>query len=72
MVDFSKHKKGAVVAVHCCDSCAGRAGAKPKAPADSGAASWLCVVCGHYGIGSQTDCEVGDWLVLRPLQPNAS
>ncbi len=26
---------------------------------------------GHHGIGSLTDCEIGDWLRLRPLQPNA-
>jgi len=70
MVDFSKHKKGDVVAVHCCDSCARAANAMPKAPADSGVASWFCEVCGHYGIGSMTDCEIGDWLRLRPLQPN--
>ena len=71
MVDFSKHQKGDVVAVHCCDSCARQTGATPKAPADSGAASWPCYVCGHYGIGSLTDCEIGDWLVLRPLRPVA-
>jgi hypothetical protein len=46
-------------------------GVKPKRPADSGKASWLCDVCGHHRIGSLTDCEIGDWLRLRPLQPNA-
>ena len=71
MVDFSKHKKCDVVAVHCCDSCARNAGVKPKVPADSGVASWLCDVCGHHGIGSLTDCKIGDWLILWPLQPNA-
>lgn len=70
MVDFSKHKHGDVVVVHCCDECARKAGVNPKRPADSGKASWLCDVCGHYGIGSLTDCEIGDWLGLRPLQPN--
>lgn len=70
MVDFYKHKHGDVVSVHCCDSCARKAGVKPKIPADSGNASWLCDVCGHRGIGSLTDCEIGDWLRLRPLQPN--
>lgn len=70
MVDFSKHKHGDVVVVHCCDECARKAGVKPKRPADSGKASWLCDVCGHHGIGSLTDCEIGDWLRLRPLQPN--
>lgn len=70
-VDFSKNKLGDVVAVHCCDSCARNAGVTPKRPADSGAASWLCDVCGHHGIGSRTDCEIGDWLRLRPLQPSA-
>ena len=72
MVDFSKHKHGDVVVVHCCDECARKAGVKPKRPADSGKASWLCDVCGHHGIGSLTDCEIGDWLRLRPLQPNAN
>ncbi len=71
MVDFSKHKHGDVVVVHCCDECARKAGVNPKRPADSGKASWLCDVCGHRGIGSLTDCEIGDWLRLRPLQPNA-
>ena len=70
MVDFSKHKRGDVVAAHCCDSCAIKTGVKPKRPADSGKASWLCDVCGHHGIGSLTDCEIGDWLRLRPLQPS--
>jgi len=71
MVYFSKHKHGDVVVAHCCDTCARKAGVKPKRPADSGKASWLCDVCGHHGIGSLTDCEIGDWLRLRPLQPNA-
>ncbi len=70
MVDFSKHKHGDVVVVHCCDECARKAGVNPKRPADSGKASWLCDVCGHHGIGSLMDCEIGDWLRLRPLQPN--
>ncbi len=70
MIDFTEHKNGDVVAVHCCDSCARKFGATPKTPADSGKSSWLCEVCGHYGIGSLTDCEIGDWLHLRPIQPN--
>jgi len=72
MVDFSKHKHGDVVVVHCCDECARNAGVNPKRPADSGKASWLCDVCGHHGIGSLTDCEIGAWLRLRPLQPNTA
>ena len=71
MVDFTKNKRGDVVAVHCCDSCARAAGLTPKTPADSGKASWFCEVCGHHGMGSLTDCEIGDWLRLRPMQPNA-
>lgn len=71
MIDFSKHKHGDVVVVHCCDECARKAGVNPRRPADSGKASWLCDVCGHHGIGSLTSCEIGDWLRLRPLQPNA-
>ena len=71
MVDFTKNKKGDVVAAHCCDSCARAAGLTPKTPAGSGKASWFCEVCGHHGMGSLTDCEIGDWLRLRPMQPNA-
>lgn len=71
MVDFTKHKKGDVVTVYCCDSCARNAGVPPKQPADSGTASWLCEVCGHHNIGSRMDCEIGNWLRLRPMQPNA-
>jgi hypothetical protein len=67
MIDLAKHAKGDVVRVHCCDSCALRSGVIPQVPADSGVESWPCEVCGHYGIGSTTDCEVGDWLRLRPL-----
>lgn len=70
MVDFTKNKKGDVVAAHCCDSCARAAGLTPKTPAGSGKASWFCEVCGHHGMGSLTDCEIGDWLRLRPMQPN--
>lgn len=65
-IDFSKHKKGDVVRVHCCDSCARAAGVQPKYPPDSGSKSWLCEVCGHYGIGSAADCTIGDWLILQP------
>lgn len=65
-VEFYKYKVGDVVRVHCCDDCAHRAGAQPKVPADSGVNSWLCDVCGHYGIGSATDCTIGRWLKLQP------
>lgn len=64
--EFHKHKKGDVVRVHCCDSCARAAGVRPKYPPDSGSKSWLCEVCQHYGIGSATDCTIGDWLTLKP------
>lgn len=70
MIDFSKHSVGDVVKAHCCDSCTRSAGLVPKAPAESGEASWLCAVCGHHNIGSTADCEIGEWLNLRPLQPN--
>jgi hypothetical protein len=66
MVDFSKHKNG-VVNIHCCDRCSRSAGWIPKVPADSGVESWFCDVCGHYGIGSLTPCEIVDGLRLRPL-----
>lgn len=65
-VDFCKHHKGDVVRVHCCDDCARRSGVQPKSPPDSGVESWLCAVCGHFGIGSATDCTIGDWLRLQP------
>ena len=65
-VDFCKHKKGDVVRVHCCDDCARGSGVQPKSPPDSGVESWLCAVCGHFGIGSATDCTIGDWLRLQP------
>lgn len=65
-VDFCKHHKGDVVRVHCCDDCARRSGVQPKSPPDSGVESWLCEVCGHFGIGSATDCTIGDWLRLQP------
>lgn len=57
-------------AVHCCDDCTRRAGLVPKYPADSGVSSWLCRVCGHYGIGSRMDCERGEWGHLRPIRPS--
>jgi len=25
-------------------------------------------MCGHYGIGSKMECEVGQWLQLKPVQ----
>jgi len=71
MVDFSKVKKGDLVDVHCCISCAVFAGVTPNVPPDSGTSSWFCDVCSHYGIGSLTRCEIGDWLRLRPLQSTA-
>lgn len=66
VVDFYKHKKGDIVRVHCCNECARAAGVQPKYPPDSGCESWLCEVCKHRGIGSVTDCVIGDWLTLRP------
>jgi hypothetical protein len=67
MVDFSKHKKGDVVRVHCCDSYTIHAGYTPKYPADSGIESWPCEVCGQYNIGSMMDCKINDWLILKPF-----
>jgi len=65
-VDFSKHTVGDVVRVHCCDNCARKHHMKPKSPADSGIESWLCEICGHFGIGSAVDCTICNWLRLRP------
>ena len=67
MVDYSKIKVGDVVNSHCCDSCIRHHGIKPKRPADSGAASWLCACCGHHGIGSSAQMIVGNWLTLTPI-----
>ena len=67
MIDFSKYKKDDTVQTHCCDDCMRRAKNKPKYPPDSGTESWLCSVCGHYGIGSTVTCKIGDWLILRPI-----
>ena len=67
MIDFSKNKCGDIVNVFCCDLCVRNANITPKCPADSGVSSQLCNVCGHYGIGSYTECEVGDWLNLHPV-----
>jgi hypothetical protein len=72
MLDFSKHKRGDVVEVHCCDRCAIQQGVRPKAPADSGVQSWLCEVCGHHGIGSRMECRIGAWLSLEVLAPDAA
>lgn len=63
-----KHKPGDVVNVFCCNSCVYKSGLAPKSPADSGTASWLCDVCGHYNIGSKHSCVVGEWLQLTPLE----
>lgn len=38
MVDFSKHKHGDVVVVHCCDECARKAGVNPKVGCGRGSA----------------------------------
>lgn len=64
-IDFSKHKKGDTINIHCCDDCVRRQGLTPKRPSDSGASSWMCGVCGHLNIGSSMDCVIGDWLSLN-------
>lgn len=65
-IDFSRTKVGDTVQAFCCDGCARNNGLTPKRPADSGVESWLCDLCGHYGIGSTLSCEVGNWLILQP------
>ncbi len=67
MIDFSKHKHGDKVKEICCDSCARQHGIVPKTKADSGNQSWYCSVCGHYGIGSLMNCQIGDWLSVIPI-----
>lgn len=69
MIDFSKHKKGSIVTVHCCDNCVRRQGVEPVRPPESGGHSLMCENCGHFGIGSTMECEIGDWLKLKILRP---
>ena len=68
MVDFSKFTVGDTVTAHVCDNCAISSGFRPKRPADSGPKSWLCAKCEHHGIGSSMKCEIGDWLILHPIE----
>ena len=68
MIALSKHKYGDTFSGHCCDACSRVAGIKPTYPPDSGSASWLCNVCGHYGIGSEAKLKICDWLVVRPIR----
>jgi hypothetical protein len=67
---FFKAQKGDIVSVHCCDSCARNAGVPPKVR--KGDESQLCEVCGHHNFGSLMDCEIDDWLRLRPLRHSAN
>lgn len=60
------------VQVHVCDSCCHAQGHRPKVPADSRGESWMCAVCGHYGIGSSYLCTKGDWDRLRIVPENAA
>lgn len=65
--NFRKLKVGEVVTAYCCDHCIGLRNMKMKSLADSGGKSWLCDLCGHYGIGSQMLCKVETWNRLIPL-----
>lgn len=67
-MDIWKHKPGDVVQAQCCDDCANRAGLSQRSRAETGVSSWLCDVCGHYGIGAQETCVVRDWLGLTPVR----
>ena len=67
MIDFYKFTTGDVVECHLCDRCARKSGLVQKDKADSSVSSWLCNVCGHYGIGSMASCLIGDWLILIPI-----
>lgn len=66
-VDFSKHTEGDIVNIYACDECVSRSGVLPKYPADSGSTSYLCEICGHYGMGSLMDCMITSWLRIKPL-----
>ena len=52
---------------HVCNECMCRCGKRPKVPAESGDKSLLCRICEHHGIGSQVECVVGDWLIVKPV-----
>lgn len=67
MVDFSKVQVGNTISVHCCDHCIGIRNMKIKSPADSRGQSWMCELCGHFGIGSQMNCTVETWNRLQPV-----
>jgi hypothetical protein len=68
MIEFYKHKKGDIVKIFCCDSCARKSKIQPKQPADSDTESRLCDVCGHYNIGSFIAAKIGNWLQLIPME----
>lgn len=67
-LDYSKYSIGDVVTVHCCDRCVRRAGLTPKYPPDEDGLHMMCYLCGHYGVGSTIKCELGSWLILRPVR----
>jgi len=71
MKDFLTCEEGNTIKTFICNDCVSRYGIKPKYPADSGNKSWMCKKCGHFNIGSQMKCKVGDLLELIPLPTNA-
>lgn len=46
---------------HVCNSCLYAFGIRPKNPPDSGSASLLCMICRHYGIGSNMKMKPNGW-----------
>lgn len=64
------HNVVETVNVFVCNDCHYRAGKIPKFPADSGNKSLFCEKCGHFNIGSYTECIVREWLTLEIVGSN--
>jgi hypothetical protein len=69
---MSREQDRELLEAHCCDNCCRRQGLDPKYPPDSGVSSWLCDICGHYGIGSAERIEAGDWLIKKIVRAAAA
>ena len=64
-INYSKIRKGTVIAIHVCDDCQYKQTGSMTRPAESGKHSLYCGVCDHYNIGSTRKVIVGDWFSLR-------
>ena len=64
-INYSKIRKGTVIAIHVCDDCQYKQTGSMIRPAESGKHSLYCGVCDHYNFGSTRKVIVGDWFSLR-------